>query len=476
MIYYGIDRGIDMITDTIAAISTPYGKGGVALIRVSGERAVEIADRVFLPAGGKRLCELPANYMVYGRIVDVADGNVPIDDGMAVVFYAPHSFTGENTVEITCHGGVLVTQSVLTCILAAGARPALAGEFTKRAFINGKLGLSAAEALGNLLEAGTREQMLLSGAGMRGGLSKKTNEIYDSLCMVLSSIFARIDYPDEDLADMSREQMRDALADALARTEALAATYRTGHAVAEGIPTVICGRANSGKSSLYNRIVGREAAIVTDIAGTTRDVLTETAAIGRVTVRLHDTAGLRESDDRVEQIGVQRALEHLESAELVLAVFDACVPLTDEDSDLLDKLMHHGGCVIGVINKTDAASAGQVQALSARLQACTSCTISLSARTGEGFDALVAAVNDAFIDGAIDLRHDAVVANARQHAALIAASERIGQAIDAIDMGLPVDLCCSDVEQAATALAEVDGRAVCEDVVAGIFAHFCVGK
>ena len=465
-----------MITDTIAAISTPYGKGGVALIRVSGERAVEIADRVFLPAGGKRLCELAANYMTYGRIVDASDGGVPIDDGMAVVFYAPHSFTGENTVEITCHGGVLVTEAVLTCLLAAGARPAEAGEFTKRAFINGKLGLSAAEALGNLLEAGTREQMLLSSAGMRGGLSKKTNEIYDGLCMVLSSIFARIDYPDEDLADMSREQMRQALTDVLDKTEALAATYRTGHAVSEGIPTVICGRANSGKSSLYNRIVGREAAIVTDIAGTTRDVLVETVAIGRVTVRLHDTAGLRESDDRVEQIGVQRALEHLESAELVLAVFDACVPLTDEDSDLLHKLKSHGGCVIGVINKTDAASSGQVQELRGRLAACTSCTVCLSAKTGQGFDALARAVDRSFIDGAIDLRHDAVVANARQHAALLAAKERIGQAIDAIDFGLPVDLCCSDVEQAAAAVAEVDGRAVSEDVVAGIFAHFCVGK
>lgn len=465
-----------MITDTIAAISTPYGKGGVALIRVSGDRAVEIASRVFVPASGKGLGELRANDMTYGHIVDVSDDGTLVDDGMAVVFRAPRSFTGQDTVEITCHGGVLVTQAVLTCLLAAGARPAQAGEFTKRAFINGKMGLSSAEALGNLLEAGTREQMLLSGAGMRGGLSKKTDDIYQSLCMVLSSIFARIDYPDEDLADMSREQMREALTQALAKTKALCATYRTGHAVSEGIPTVICGRANSGKSSLYNRIVGREAAIVTDIAGTTRDVLVETAAIGRVTVRLHDTAGLRKSDDRVEQIGVQKALAHIESAELVLAVFDACVALTGEDDELLDKLKRHEGYVIGVINKTDAASSAQVQSLQERLAECTMCTRCLSAMTGEGFDALVKAVDDAFIDGAIDLRHDAVVANARQHAALIAASERISQAIDAIDMGLPVDLCCADVEQAAAAVAEVDGRAVSEDVVAGIFAHFCVGK
>lgn len=465
-----------MITDTIAAISTPYGKGGVALIRVSGPRAVEIASRVFYPAGGKSLAGLDANYMTYGRIVDASDGDTPIDDGMAVVFRAPHSFTGEDTVEITCHGGILVTQSVLTCLLTAGARPAQAGEFTKRAFINGKLGLSAAEALGNLLDAGTHEQMLLSGAGMRGGLSRKTNEIYEGLCLVLSSIFARIDYPDEDLADMSREQMAQALTEALDKTERLAATYRTGHAVAEGIPTVICGRANSGKSSLYNRIVGREAAIVTDIAGTTRDVLTETAAIGQVTVRLHDTAGLRESDDRVEQIGIARALEHLESAELVLAVFDACAPLTEEDDRLLDRLQAHGGCVIAVINKTDLATDEQVRDLCERLQPYASCTVCLSAKTGEGYDTLTRAVDQSFIDGDIDLRHDAVIANARQHAALITAAARLRQALGAIELGLPVDLCCADVEQAAAAIAEVDGRAVSEDVVAGIFSHFCVGK
>ncbi len=464
-----------MITDTIAAVSTPYGKGGVALLRISGERAVEIAGRVFLPASGKALGDLAANYMAYGRIMDAADGT-QVDDGMAVVFRAPHSFTGEDTVEITCHGGVLVTETVLTSLLAAGARPAEAGEFTKRAFINGKLGLSAAEALGNLLEAGTREQMLLSGAGMRGGLSKKTNEIYEGLCLVLSSIFAVIDYPDEDLADMSREQIAAALTAALEKTRKLADTYRTGHAVAEGIPTVIVGKANGGKSSLYNRIVGREAAIVTDIAGTTRDVLTETAAIGRVTVRLHDTAGLRASDDRVEQIGIARALEHLESAELVLAVFDACAPLTDEDEALLNKLACHVGCVIGVLNKTDAATHEQVSSLQARLAPSVRKTVCLSAMTGEGFDALVETVEQMFIDGAIDLRHDAVVANARQHAALILACERLEQALSAIEIGLPIDLCCSDVEQAAEALAEVDGRAVSEDVVAGIFAHFCVGK
>ena len=215
---------------------------------------------------------------------------------------------------------------------------------------------------------------------------------------------------------------------------------------------------------------------MTDIAGTTRDVLTETAAMGRVTVRLHDTAGLRQSDDYVEQIGVQRALEHLESAELVLAVFDACAPLTEQDIDLLARLRAHNGCAIGVLNKTDLATSAQIEALQAQLADSVRCTVSISAKTGEGLDTLVQTVEQQFIDGRIDLRHDAVVANARQHAALMVAIERIGQALDALAMGLPTDLCCADIEQAAAALAEVDGRAVSEDVVAGIFAHFCVGK
>ena len=282
-------------TQTVCAVSTPPGKGGVALIRLSGTDAFRIADRAFRPRmGDAPLSHRPPRTPVYG---DVLLDGVAVDDGLATRFPAPHSYTGEDTVEITCHGGILVTQTVLTCILAAGARPAEAGEFTKRAFINGKMGLSAAEALGNLLEAGTREQMLLSGAGMRGKLSAKTNEIYESLCLVLSSVFACIDYPDEDLADMSREQMTEALADALERTQALANTYKTGHAVAEGIPTVICGKANGGKSSLYNRIVGREAAIVTDIAGTTRDGTP--ARYGR----LARVGRLRGADRRAARLG-----------------------------------------------------------------------------------------------------------------------------------------------------------------------------
>ena len=328
------------IGDTIAAISTARGKGGVALLRISGSDAVSICEKVFLPKSGKKLSEYAPRTAVFGSIYapdDRGEWN-EIDSGLATVFHAPASFTGEDTVEICCHGGVLLTQTVLTACLAAGARAAEAGEFTRRAFLNGKMGLSAAEALGDLLEAQTREQLTLAHAGTDGRVERKCREIYDALCAVLSSVYAKIDYPDEDLAEMSREEMEASLAECTARIEKLLDTYRTGHAIAEGIPTVICGKPNVGKSSLYNLILGKEAAIVTDVEGTTRDVLTETAALGRVTLRLFDTAGLHETDDLVEKIGIDRARRALEDAELILAVFDGSATPDDADTALAESL------------------------------------------------------------------------------------------------------------------------------------------
>ena len=326
------------IGDTIAAISTARGKGGVALLRISGPDAISICQKVFSPKSGKKLSEYAPRTAIFGSIYapdDRGEWN-EIDNGLATVFSAPASFTGEDTVEICCHGGILLTQTVLTACLAAGARAAEAGEFTRRAFLNGKMGLSAAEALGDLLEAQTREQLTLAHAGTDGRVERKCREIYDSLCAVLSSVYAKIDYPDEDLAEMSREEMQDALEDSIKRIEKLLDTYRTGHAIAEGIPTVICGKPNVGKSSLYNCIVGRDAAIVTDVEGTTRDVLCEVAALGRVTLRLFDTAGLHETEDVVEKIGIDRARKALEDAELILAVFDGSTAPDEEDKALAD--------------------------------------------------------------------------------------------------------------------------------------------
>ena len=459
--------------DTIAAISTPYGKGGIAVLRVSGEEAVSVTEKVFAPADGKSLSEKESNKAIYGNIYEVSCGERrQIDDGIAVIFRAPRSFTGEDTVEISCHGGILVTQKVLSALLSAGARPALPGEFTKRAFINGKMTLTSAEALGDLLEAQTDEQISLARSNMRGSLSGEVKQIYDSLGNVLAAIFAHIDYPDEDLADISHSEMLSVAEENLAKLKKLASTYSTGRAVMSGIPTVILGKTNAGKSSLYNKIVGRDAAIVTDIEGTTRDVLTETAKLGRVILRLSDTAGLRESGDTVEQIGIYRARAAAESAELILAVFDGSRAPDEKDKEFIEYLDTLSGVKVAIINKSDLGAMPEVNALVSDFEYICP----LSASSGEGFDALESLIEKIYIDDKLDTGNDAIISNARQSAAVNSAIEALEIAIDAIEGELPLEICCAEVENTLSALGELDGRTVSEDIVSRIFANFCVGK
>ena len=464
-----------MTTNTIAAVSTPRGKGGVALLRVSGTDAVQIAGRVFEPKSGKKLADIPARTAVYGTIyLTEADGTkTAIDDALATVFYAPASFTGEDTVELCCHGGILLTETVLTALLAAGAVPAGAGEFTKRAFLNGKIGLSSAEALAELLEAQNRQQLLLAHSGMKGKTEQKSAEIYQELKRILASIYAVIDYPDEDLADMSREEMVAAFSACLEKLKKLAETYRTGHAVAEGISTVICGKPNVGKSSVYNLLVGREAAIVTDVEGTTRDLLTETAALGRVTLRLTDTAGLHETGDTVEKIGVERARNAIEQAELVLAVFDGAQPISKDDKTVLEQATATGRTTVVLLNKADLPLCPETERF---CRSICKYVLPVSAKTGAGFDRLSRLVDDLFTDGTLDFAEDAILTNARQQAAVLRAVADVDRAAKALLEGQPIDLCCNDAESAMGALAELDGRAVSEDLVSEIFSHFCVGK
>ena len=458
------------VLDTIAAISTPYGKGGIAVIRISGEDAISVAQKIFLCKSGSALSETKSNSAVFGSILG-HDGK-HIDDGLAVIFRAPRSFTGENTVEISCHGGILITQRVLESALCHGARPALPGEFTKRAFINGKMSLTGAESLGDLLEAVNDDQIAIARSGMRGDLSGEAKAIYDSLCNVLAALFAHIDYPDEDLADISREEMLSVCRAALERLKKLAATYSTGHAVVEGVATAIVGRTNAGKSTLYNRIVGRDAAIVTDIEGTTRDVLTEKARLGKVTLRLSDTAGLRASSDTVEQIGIDRARREAESAELILAVFDGSRKADRDDAELVEYIKSLGGARIAIINKTDLGIDETVTHLTKDFDH----RICMSADSGEGFDALALAVESIYIDKNLGLGEQAIISNARQNAAVTSAISSLSYAIEAIEGELPLEVCCVEVENTLSSLGELDGRTVSEDIVSRIFANFCVGK
>ena len=460
------------LTQVIAAVSTPPGKGGVAIIRMSGMGAFEIADRVFFPISGRRFSEYEARKQIYGHIIE--DGE-RIDDVLATRFPAPHSYTGEDTVEIGCHGGILVTRSVLEALLRAGAVPATAGEFTRRAFINGRLSLTEAEAISDLLEAKSREQLRLSGGEARERLSSKIKNIRASLVGLMSSIYARIDYPDEDLGDFSDGEVLSTLYNIEEECRRLLNTYRTGRAISEGVETVICGKPNAGKSTLYNLLLGEDAAIVTDIPGTTRDVLTSAVPLGRVMLKIADTAGIRDSEDMdtVERIGVQKSRKMIKKSELLFAIFDISRPFDEEDELIIRAAEATASPKIALLNKCDLPSVIDEDRFKD-----FDAVIKISAKEGdiEAISAISKEVNRLFTDEKILVGRDAIISSARQHAALSRCLDFIGAAIDSLKLGFSQDAASSDVERALGAISELDGRAVSEEIVSDIFSKFCVGK
>ena len=460
-------------TSVIAAVSTPPGKGGVAIIRISGDGALLIADRVFKPKSEKPFKCAEPRKQIRG---DIYYSNEIIDDGMATYFKAPFSYTGEETVEIACHGGMLVTSLVLEAVFAAGAVPAEAGEFTKRAFINGKISLVEAEAVGNLLEAESKAQIKLASSKSRTALAESINAIRQSLTALLSSIYARIDYPDEDLGDFTDEEALEILKDAREKIGSLISTYLTGKAVSDGIKTVICGKPNVGKSSLYNLIVGYDAAIVTDIEGTTRDVLTEKIPLGNVMLKLYDTAGVRSSEkaDQIEKIGIGKSLDKISDAELVLSVFDASRELDSDDLKIIAATKESSAYSVAVLNKCDL----QRKIDSDKIKNSFDSIIEISA-VGNPVTALAEIrniVTTVFTDEKISIGEDAIISSARQNSALTSALMMTEAAIDSLNAGMSQDAVSSDIEKALGRIAELDGRAVSEEVVADIFSKFCVGK
>ncbi|MBQ9413902.1 MAG: tRNA uridine-5-carboxymethylaminomethyl(34) synthesis GTPase MnmE [Clostridia bacterium] len=449
----------------IAAIATPLAPAGLGVVRLSGDDAIAVAAAVFRAADGSALDTLPGYTARYGHVFD-ADGD--IDDAVALVFRAPHSYTGENVVELSCHGGAYLLRRVLRACLSAGARMAEAGEFTRRAFLNGKMDLSGAEAVMDLIGAEGRLAAKTALAAREGALFRRLDAIKQELLGVSAQIAAFIDYPDDDVPPLPADELRQTLDAAAASLQALSDTADAGLILRRGVDTVIVGKPNVGKSTLMNLLSGADRSIVTDIPGTTRDVVEDSVLLGDVRLRLSDTAGLHETDDPIERLGVDRARARLAQAALVLAVFDAAAPFDDDDRQLLAAVSDRP--VVVIVNKSDLSDAIPVEILNSSLP-----TVVLSAKTGEGQAALTEAV--AAVTGVAALSGDEpLLANERQTDGVRRALLAVLAARDALDAGLAEDAVAVGVDEALDALLSLTGERVSDAVVAEVFRRFCVGK
>lgn len=452
---------------TIAAIATPSAPAGLGVIRVSGEGALAIAARVFQPVRrGASLADAPGYTALYGF---VHDGEGDIDDAVALVFRAPHSYTGEDVVELSCHGGLYLLTRTLRALLEAGAAPAGPGEFTRRAFVNGKMDLTAAESVMDSIAASGRLAAKAALSAREGRLFRRMDQVRKNLAAMAAQFAAYVDYPDDDIPDLEPAAMREVLVPARKEAERLLATFDAGRILREGVDTVIVGRPNVGKSTLMNQLAGWERSIVTAIPGTTRDVVEETVRLGDVTLRLSDTAGLRLSADSVEAIGVERARSRLQTASLALVVLDGSTPLSGEDRDLLAGLKDMPA--IAIINKADMPLAMNPDEV---MRLCPY-TVVLSAREGKGLDELTAAVRELTGVAGLD-ESQPILMNERQRDALRRCVSYLNEAIEAVDGGITPDAVSVSVDAAMEALLELTGERVTDTVVDEVFARFCVGK
>lgn len=443
---------------TIAAIATPPGTGGVSMIRISGPRALAVADA----ATGGAASRMVANTIRHTHILD-ADGE-PVDDGMLAVFHGPKSFTGEDTVEFTGHGGLLITAEVLARILECGATHAGPGEFTQRAFLNGKLDLTQAEGIMDLISAQTRLAMRAARSQLEGTLGMRTRDARDSLLETLAHLEAWIDFPDEDIDPQTGNAFRSGIRRVLATIDSLLATADQGRVLREGVRTVIFGEPNVGKSSLLNRLLGFERAIVSDIAGTTRDTIEETINLKGIPLRLIDTAGVREAGDTIEAAGIQRTVRQIESADLLIEVVDASRPRPPAPVFPLNHAHH-----LLVLNKSDLGPHADWQTASDAVR--------LSCADGSGFDALAEVIRERLHFGSADWGEHAVAINARHQASLARAKSALTEALALLEQdGTDPELATIDIREALDALGEIPGKLDTEDLLGVIFSSFCIGK
>ena len=451
---------------TIAAIATGNSVGGIGVIRISGENAIEIASKVFEPMDKSSLCQLKGYRAKFGNIII---DNLPCDNAVALVFRAPKSYTGEDVVELSVHGGLLMVQKTLQAVLDAGAVPAQAGEFTKRAFLNGKLDLTQAESVAGLISAQGEASMKASFNALQGNLSKKINSVLDILLDTSAVMSAWVDYPDEEIEDLEEDELMKSLKNCELQLTELLDNYNNGQTIIDGVDTVIAGMPNVGKSSLMNMLVGRDKSIVTHIAGTTRDIVEESVRLGNIVLRLRDTAGLRQSDDVVESIGIDKAYRAIDEARLVIAVFDNNRELSEKDFDLIEKCK--GRTAVAVINKVDLEQRLDVEFI----QNAFDKVVFVSAENGEGVSEIANAVEETL--GVQDFDTNApMLANSRQRQNCQNALDCIKQAIEGLEIGVTYDALNVMIDSAADELLSLTGKKATTEVVNNIFSKFCVGK
>lgn len=451
---------------TIAAISTGQAAGGIGVVRISGENALSVADRIFKTVSGIKLEKLSGYKAAFGKVFFEEKC---VDEAVALVFKAPKSYTGEDVVEISCHGGLLVTKQVLRAALANGAVPAEAGEFTKRAFLNGKMDLTRAESVMNIISAKSEQAKSAALNTLDGALYKKISEISLLLKKIAAQMAAWVDYPDEEIDDLSDDKLKETLLMAKAELEKLIKSFDVGQIIIEGVETAIVGKPNVGKSTLMNLLSGCEKSIVTSVAGTTRDIVEETVTLGNNVLRLADTAGLHDTEDTVEKIGVDRTRQKLDRASLVLAVFDSSTEIDDEDMEIIK--MCNGKNAVAIINKTDLNKNFNAEKINKSFEN----VVYLSAKDRNGIQELEKAIEKTL--GTADFDTSATtLMNERQLACCKAALQSIDEGISALEIGMTRDALNVNIDVAVESLDTLTGEKATESVVNEIFSQFCVGK
>ncbi len=451
---------------TICAIATPAAVGGLSVVRISGENAFEVAEKVFRPVSGKPVREMNGYTAAYGRIFD---GDEQLDDGILLVFKAPHSYTGENVCEISCHGGIYVTRRVMTACLKAGADVAGAGEFTKRALLNGKMSLTQAEAVADLISAGGAQMLSCSNSQREGALYRRADRISKKIMDVSAQISAWIDYPEDDTPTVTKEWLTERLGGIKSELDGLLSGYDTGRMIREGISCAIVGKPNVGKSTIMNALTGSRRSIVSDIAGTTRDIIEETVNLNGAVLLLSDCAGIRETDNEIEKIGVEIMLRKLENADIVLAVFDGSRSLEDEDKRLFSRL--EDKLVIPIVNKSDLDNALDISEIEKRLGS----PLIVSAKNEEFAERLGKEITARLALDKLDASAG-FLANERQRTCVIKAAKAIDDALSATGAGVTPDVIGVQLDGALEAIYELSGKSVSDEVINEVFKRFCVGK